>query len=88
MPTPTKVPQSKGKKVEVKTQATTYTAVRLSMVVMTAIAMLCTSFVLAALLIRLVPVSDRGTSVAVVPQSDEIGKWVRRGGVTGEVRGE
>ncbi|MEK7519112.1 MAG: dockerin type I domain-containing protein [Patescibacteria group bacterium] len=68
MPTPTKVPQSKGKKVEVKTQATTYTAVRLSMVVMTAIAMLCTSFVLAALLIRLVPVSDRGTSVAVGPK--------------------
>ncbi len=45
-----------------KTQAQTYSAVRLSMVVMTGIAMVCTSFILAALIIRLVPVKDSGTT--------------------------
>ncbi|MDP2789502.1 MAG: dockerin type I domain-containing protein [bacterium] len=64
MPTPSKVPEGKGKKVEVKTKVGTYSAVRLSMVVMTALAMVSTSVILAALLIRLVPVKDSGSSGA------------------------
>lgn len=73
MATLPKATPGKPKKVEVKTQSQTYTAVRLSMVVMTALAMVSTSVILAALLIRLIPVRDTGRVPAPVARASANG---------------